>query len=98
MVSLFIFTRLLCFKTLSADAGIVTRSTSRRGASTSQRRDPQSSPSSRLLPSPTPVHALQGRELVAYRWSAPNSCFWDCPLELLYRCYRTLPPSSRSLL
>lgn len=52
----------------------------------------------------TSVHDTSGvanfshRILQGYRWRAPNSCFWDAPLELLYRCFVGLTPAIRRTL
>lgn len=54
------------------------------------------SPVSQPSHSPARTEPLSGRELIAYRWSGGNSCFWDTAIEILYRCYRGLLPSQRN--
>lgn len=38
------------------------------------------------------------RHLLGYKWVAPNSCFWDAALEVLFRAFAGLPQRNRDRL
>lgn len=43
-------------------------------------------------------NVVPSRHLVGYKWAAPNSCFWDAPLEVLFQAFSGLSHQDRHAL